>query len=131
MTAYERKGEFAKAIDDMERAGILWGQNAAKQVGPLRDAYAKHGAMGYWQNRFESLKAGSPHGIPDPYQLAVLLARLGEKDRVFASLEQSYAGRSTELLYSLQGEPAFDSLRNDPRFQELLRRVGGRPTSRA
>ena len=129
MTAYERKGEFPKAIDDMEQAAILWGQSAqdaAKQVAPLRDAYAKRGAKGYWQNRLESLNADSSRGAANSYRSAVALARLGEKDRAFASLDQSYESRSTELLYWLQGEPAFDSMRNDPRFQELLRRVGVR-----
>jgi hypothetical protein len=74
------------------------------------------------------LDAESVHGHVDSYQLAVVLARVGEKDRVFALLQQSYAGRSTELLYWLQGEPAFDSMRNDPRFQDLLRRIGVQTT---
>jgi TolB-like protein/DNA-binding winged helix-turn-helix (wHTH) protein len=131
VTAFERKGDLPRPMDEMEKEEILWGQSAeavARQTAPLRNAYANRGAKGFWQSRLDSLNAESLHGHVDSYQLAVVLARVGEKDRVFALLQQSYAGRSTELLYWLQGEPAFDSMRNDPRFQDLLRRIGVQTT---
>jgi tetratricopeptide (TPR) repeat protein len=130
VTAFERKGDLPRTMDEMEKEEILWGQSAeavARQTAPLRNVYANRGAKGFWQSRLDSLNAESVHGHVD-YQLAVVLARVGEKDRVFALLQQSYAGRSTELLYWLQGEPAFDSVRNDPRFQDLLRRIGVQTT---
>jgi len=50
-------------------------------------------------------------------------ARLGETDATYASLEKAYQQRSTEMLYWIQTEPAFDRLRSEPRFQDLLRKT--------
>ena len=48
---------------------------------------------------------------------------LGEYDRAFAYLERAYGARDFYLIF-LNADPAFDSLRADPRFAELVRRVG-------
>jgi hypothetical protein len=58
-----------------------------------------------------------------PYQLAVVYVGLGEKDRAFELLEKAKVERSTLLTY-LKMDPRFDSLRSDPRFQDLLTRHG-------
>ena len=47
-----------------------------------------------------------------------------ETDAMFASLGKAYQKRSTELLYWLQSEPAFDKFRSDDRFRDLTRRIG-------
>jgi len=130
LTAYERKGDLARAIDEREKQAALWGQspeNAAKQTAPLRKAHASSGANGYWQTLLVSMEPDLAKGHFDPYGAAVVLARAGEKSRALAALEKSYATRSTELLYSLNGEPAFDSIRADPRFQNLLQQIGVQP----
>jgi hypothetical protein len=51
-------------------------------------------------------------------------ARLGDSDAMFASLDQAYQQRSTELLYWEQTQPAFDRFRAGSRFQEFVRRTG-------
>jgi hypothetical protein len=48
---------------------------------------------------------------------------LGEKDRAFESLESAYKERSDLLVY-LKVDPRLDTLRSDPRFADLMRRVG-------
>jgi hypothetical protein len=48
---------------------------------------------------------------------------MDEKDKPLALLDQSYQNHSISLT-TLKVEPAFDPLRGDPRFQDLLRRVG-------
>ena len=57
------------------------------------------------------------------HDVAVLYARLGEKNRAFSWLERAYAHRTFELLFLKVG-PEWDNLRGDPRFDDLLRRIG-------
>ncbi len=125
LTAYERKGDLLKAIEEREKQAVLWGQNpdnAAKQAAPFRKAYAASGARGYWLSVLDAFGPKPEHA--DPYALATALARIGEKDRAFALLEKSCAAHSDQFLYNVHGEPAFDSMRADPRFKDLLRRIG-------
>jgi TolB-like protein/Tfp pilus assembly protein PilF len=53
---------------------------------------------------------------------AMVLCQLGEKDRAFALLEQAYQGRSS-FMSVLKVDPRMDPLRDDPRFEDLLRRM--------
>jgi hypothetical protein len=55
--------------------------------------------------------------------LAVAYARLGDKDQALAWLEKAYAQHSNGLT-SLKVDPTYDLVRGDPRFKDLLRRVG-------
>jgi len=57
-----------------------------------------------------------------PSGVAMAYAQLGERDKAFAWLERAYNERAGLLF--LKVDPAFDSLRSDPRFNSLLRRIG-------
>jgi len=70
------------------------------------------------------LQAGK--GTVSPAELAIPYAALGETERAFASLEQAHASHDPQL--QLIGVlPAFDPLRADARFKDLVRRVGLTP----
>ena len=58
-----------------------------------------------------------------PTDLAVFYTAMGEREQAFASLEQAYAAHDIQLQYLGTG-PAYDALRDDPRFDELVKRVG-------
>ena len=53
----------------------------------------------------------------------MVYAALGEKDQAFKALDSAYEERSIFMTW-LQTDPALDSLRSDPRFPELVRKVG-------
>ena len=55
--------------------------------------------------------------------MASVYAALGEADAAFDWLERAYERRSLMIRW-IQVDPSFDSLRSDPRFQDLLRRIG-------
>ena len=60
------------------------------------------------------------------FHLARNYARVGEQDRAIASLEAGYAEREGNMVF-IGVEPLFESLHADPRFRDLLRRVGLKP----
>jgi hypothetical protein len=62
-------------------------------------------------------------GLADGRDVAVVYAGLGETDKVFEWLEKDFQKRSTSLV-ELRMEVPFLPLRSDPRFKDLLRRIG-------
>ena len=58
-----------------------------------------------------------------PGELAVLYIALSDREQALKSLEKAFAARDLQLQF-LAVDPSFDSLRSDPRFADLLRRVG-------
>ncbi len=60
------------------------------------------------------------------YRAATFHAALGEKDKAFAELNKAYENREFFMIL-LKVDPRLDPLRDDPRFQELLRKVGFPP----
>jgi hypothetical protein len=59
----------------------------------------------------------------DYYNVAVVHAGLGDKDRTFEALERAYAQRSGSLAF-MNADPFLKELRSDPRYQSLVRRIG-------
>jgi hypothetical protein len=58
-----------------------------------------------------------------PTNFAKIYIGLGDKDEAFAWLEKGFQQRDFWLTF-LEGDPVFESLRPDPRFQNLVRRIG-------
>jgi hypothetical protein len=71
----------------------------------------------------DQLKELSNERYVAPYWIAVVCAGLGEKDQAFQWLEKSYQERSSEMIV-FNVDPWFDNLRPDPRFADLVRRIG-------
>ena len=81
-------------------------------------ALAKDG----WQG-FLRLMTGKLRPVRNFSTVAAYHATLGEKDKAFAELEKAYETREWSLI-NLKVDPRLDALRDDPRFQDLMRRVG-------
>ena len=87
----------------------------------MRREFSVQGERAYWLSRQKSLASST---WTDPFDLAVVEARLGETDAMLANLEKAYQLRSVSLLYWGQTEPAFERFRADSRFQDFLHRIG-------
>jgi adenylate cyclase len=117
--AYVHKAMYQEALAEIQKAiDITEGNSISKAH--LAWAYAMAG------RKSEAVKIiGELKDFPnqEPVLMAAVYAALGEMDRAFMSLETAHEKRD-QLLLALKVEQAFDSLRSDPRYAELLRRVG-------
>jgi serine/threonine protein kinase/tetratricopeptide (TPR) repeat protein len=117
---YAAKGMYAKAIAAYQEAINLGNKSPSLQV-HLGAAYARAGDRQKAQAILEQLRTSERYVSPG--ELAILNAALGEREQAFESLEKAYAAHDPSLEY-LGVQPAYDSLRSDPRFADLVRRVG-------
>jgi len=119
--AYEQKGMLKEAIaEDKETVRLGGGLGASALLG---HAYAVAGKKSEAQQILRQLKSQSGKSFVSAYDLATIYVGLGEKERALTLLKDGYEQRAEGLVW-LKVDPVFDSLRSDPRFQDLLRRVG-------
>ena len=121
--AYEQKGMFDDAIAETEKLIPLRREERPEDIDALRRAYRMSGAKGYWRLRLGSVQEQSKHHYVSPSFVASIYASMGEKEQAFSWLEHAYAERDNWLTF-LKVDPRFDTLRLDPRFRDLLRRIG-------
>ena len=91
----------------------------------IRQAYKTDGPNGYWQALLAFTKKRAevdPESAPPLAVLAALHVRAGDKERAFEYLERSFEEREVEILRL--HDTLFDPVRSDPRFQDLVRRIG-------
>ncbi len=120
--AYEQRGRFPEAFVELKKAReienhIQW------PLAELARAYALSGQTAEARKALDELLAQSKSGqVVSQYLIAVIYAALGDKDQAIARLDQAYAEGSF-FMYMLKVDPELDSLRSEPRFQDLLRRM--------
>jgi tetratricopeptide (TPR) repeat protein len=111
---------YAEAVATFQELG---------KVGPghglafLARAYALAGKTDEAQKILAQLKEQSARRYVSPYQVAMIYAGLGDKEQTLAWLEKACQQRVHNLVF-LKVEPELDGLRSDPRFVDLIRRVG-------
>lgn len=88
----------------------------------MQDAYAKSGWKGYVQTALKET-ALRRNNKPSPFVVASFYARLGQKEETLAWLQKGYEERDFRMML-LGVAFEFDSFRSDPRFVELVRRIG-------
>jgi eukaryotic-like serine/threonine-protein kinase len=121
--AYEHKGRMPESIAEFQRALELERDNPEIWSG-LGHAYALSGKKAEAQKVLVHLKGLSAHSYVAPFDFAVIYAGLGEQDQAIAWLNRAYVDRSYYMAVYLTTDARLDSLRSDPRFADLLRRVG-------
>jgi eukaryotic-like serine/threonine-protein kinase len=120
--AYSEKGLYSDAIDEAEKAAAHSGR-APRYVAGLGEALAAAGKRTEARNIIDELVRSSKNGPVPAYHIAGVYSALGDRDQAFASLEKAYQERDDQLLWTIV-DPAFDGIRSDPRYGDLLRRMG-------
>jgi DNA-binding winged helix-turn-helix (wHTH) protein/Tfp pilus assembly protein PilF len=120
--AYVEKGMFEQALANVEILRRFYGE------GPLHWSflayiYGRAGQLEKARRELEKLERLSRHELLNPAIMLWAHLGMGNKEEALADLEKAYS-EHFNLLTVLKVDPAFDPLRSDPRFQDLLRRVG-------
>jgi eukaryotic-like serine/threonine-protein kinase len=121
-SSYEAKGDFPRAVAECEK-GRKIETSIPLALSLLGHAYAVSGKKREAEQALKELKDWSKQSYVPAYNLAEVYIGLGEKEQALASLEKAYADRSIYLTF-LKVDPQFDSLHSDPRYKDLLHRVG-------
>jgi tetratricopeptide (TPR) repeat protein len=118
----ERAGLFEEALTQID-AGDR-NEKRYSDSSPLRRAYQTGGVQGYVTERIRQIRL-DPNGEAGGLSggSAALYAVAGDKDQAFEMLERAYNRHELWLVY-LKVDPAWDNLRSDPRYLNLLHRVG-------
>jgi tetratricopeptide (TPR) repeat protein len=119
---YEQEAKFQEAINELKKA-VKLSQDSEYAVAALGHAYAIAGKKEQVSEILEKLRRISAQGYVSAFDMAVIYAGLGDKEAAFQWLQKAYEERSSFLVYS-RWEPRLDPLRSDPRFPELLHRIG-------
>jgi tetratricopeptide (TPR) repeat protein len=125
-SAYIEKGMYSEAISEARRSRDIAGARSVYSEAFLGYALAKSGKDAEARSILEGLLKPSAERYISAYEIALVYNGLGERDEALAWLEQAYAQRHQGVVF-LRVEPKWNNLRPDPRFQDLMRRVGLSP----
>jgi TolB-like protein len=115
---YAEKGMFAESI-----AAFLKSGDGPYTLGHLGNAYARAGQGDAARKTISQLEEHVRKDGVGRYEMALVYTGLGKKNEAFKWLEESYNTHDVGLIY-LKADPCLDPLRSDPRFDDLVRRVG-------
>ena len=123
--AYEQKGQYDQAVEAFLKFYGPINQQGPEATAALREVYAKSGWKGFWLRvldlYMEQAERGrNLHGLAENY------ARLGERDQALFWLEKAVEQRDVTITSHCRN-PVWDGYRSDPRFANLIRRMGLEP----
>lgn len=120
--AYVEKAMFSQALANAEISRRFFGDGPG-YWSPRAYIYGRAGQLEQAGRELEKLEKVSRHESQSPAVMLWAHLGMGNKEEALADLEKAYS-EHLGILATLKVEPAFDPLRSDPRFQDLLRRVG-------
>ena len=120
--AYRQKRQYEEAMSEFKKA-LEIDRDDSYALSQLAHTYGIIGRRDEAYKAIAQLKALSRRKYVLPSDIAAIYAGLGEKDRAFEWLEKAYTDRDDGVPF-LKVDPSWDSLRSDPRFADLLRRIG-------
>jgi adenylate cyclase len=116
-----QKGDYAEAIEEYKRVAQL--DDSPLIMAALGHTYVLAGRRDEALGILEEMKRLALSRHVSSYNFAIIHAALGEKDEAFDWLEKSYGAREEALVW-LKVDPRLDTIRTNPRFIDLQRRVG-------
>ena len=125
-TAFQAKRMYEEALAEAKGFLSLAAPGVPEAAEALDRGYAEAGYPGAMRRAAETLAERSHVIYLKPLFIAELYACAGEKDQAVRWLEKAYEERIVEMVY-LNVHPAWDILRDDPRFQDLRRRMNLEP----
>jgi TolB-like protein len=120
---YEATGKLREAISEYRKA-LQLSDGAQRPAVALAHALSAAGEKAKADKILRDLERKSKEIPVPPYTMATLYANLGDNDKAFEFLEKAYSEKSLDLSFWLKSDLLLDSLRPDPRFQTILRRLG-------
>ena len=120
--AYVEKGMYAQALAEEEVLTRLYGQGS-RHCMMLAYIYGRGGQTERARSALEKMEKLSRQEQVSPVFMLWAHLGIGDKEEALADLEKAYAERSL-IMVTPRAEPAFDPLRSDPRFKDLMHRVG-------
>jgi serine/threonine-protein kinase len=125
--AYEQKGMYDEAIAGFQKGITLRGGTEwSFSMSGLGHAYGLSGKKAEARAVLDELQRTLRQQYVPADSIALVYAGLGEKDQAFTWLEKAYQEHAFKMAW-LKVDPQWDSLRSDPRFADLVRRVGLSP----
>ena len=121
--AYLEKGMYNVAIEYCGEAAAPVSASTYA-ISALGYAYAVSGKKAEAEKACDRLNRLSEQKYISPRFVASIYAGLGEKDKAFESLNAAFEDRSLQIGPGIIADPTYNSLHAEPRFQELLRRMG-------
>jgi serine/threonine-protein kinase len=125
MRAYVNKGDEQGALAAYLKQAEVSGAEPDEIAG-MKAAIAAGGLKGYWRMQLDRLLEREKSGYVLQSDVAMLYARLGEREQALARLQKSVGDREF-FAVALNVEPLWDDYRADPRFVALVRRIGLAP----
>ncbi|HTX42828.1 MAG TPA: tetratricopeptide repeat protein [Acidobacteriaceae bacterium] len=117
-SVYAAKNQFPEAIRAFLQSG-----NGPYTLGHLGNAYARAGQISEARRTIPLLEDDVRRDGVGRYEIALVYAGLGDRDQAFQWLEDARQAHDVGLVY-LRVDPCLDPLRSDPRFADLLQRIG-------
>jgi Flp pilus assembly protein TadD len=118
------QGRYDEAIAELQKI-LTFNERRPVLLGALAHAYARSGRRGEALNLVSELKRieAEERGYVSPFGIIWAYAALGEKEQAFAYLETCYQERRERMPW-INVDPLMEPLRSDPRFEDLVRRMG-------
>ena len=116
--SYSALGKIESVLPLLSTTGVN-----AKDIATLTEAYRRGGQREFFATGARILGQQQSETRQSPVDVAMLYARAGDADHAFVWLEKAYQGRVSRLT-NINVDPGFDTLRSDPRFDDLLKRIG-------